>query len=116
MENGVYSSQLCHYGVLGMKWGVRKATRNVRKAHGRKSEEYKNAKEKAKKDLLSKQSKGKRIATNILETAIAETVISNVSVGLMMSGRKGAAYALATAGQALLVANVVKGIKDLRRD
>lgn len=93
-----YTDELCHYGVKGMKWGVRKAAKaKLSAARARRDEGISNAK--SEKDVMTAKSKYKLEKKKIKLDAKMKIREINKSPEGIQAGREAAAKALSTTGK-----------------
>ena len=96
-----------------MKWGIHKATKNVKRQYGAGSHEYRQAKKQARKDMLRKQGRGMRVVTNIVESSVATLPLSAAVVIAKQSGMPNTEFALRTIGSVYGLMNTVEGAREL---
>lgn len=100
----MHDNELQHYGVLGMKWGVRRARKLTAKADsarakGGKRNEKKAAKKEAKVSKIeNKMAKGEKVTHALLESAMLGMATASIGVRLTMNGQAAAGSALSTIG------------------
>lgn len=116
----ILENELYHFGVKGMKWGVRRyedksghltpagkkrydgydSKPNKRSvsitSNGSKEEALKRVSDKNAKKFADRHRTGLRVAGAIFKSALMDTVTANVAASLTASGREGAAKALTT--------------------
>lgn len=118
------NNELQHYGVIGMKWGVRRARKldkKIAKARSKGKSEDKIAKKEAKLDKVNKKvNRGAKFTHAVLESVALDCAVSAVSSALIKSGHEEAAKALSIIGGAVSFGNIAGGavssIKNRNKD
>ena len=113
---------LQHYGMVGMRWGVRKAVnaqagsfKNKKGTAGYR-QERKSATKKVMMDKKFNSTVGRKIATSMLENFVVSGVTMAGSAALARAGKPGAATALLSIGKtAINVNNVVTTVDSIGR-